>query len=176
MLRTDKSQLKPCQSSRWVDCRSTLVPFLLFFTVLHISKCLFQIHRLLQTFFVLLPSVNIKSQWWWCLVRNTMKRRRQSHNQSPRKCHKCHKYAYKQAERWRMFCSSFPGVIFNFSSWQYYLLSQMGTPEPSFEQRGPENESLKRELEVLKPELQLIKSEVNWPYWCYDVFEYAVAH
>uniref|UniRef100_A0A672I0Z8 Huntingtin-interacting protein 1-related protein-like n=1 Tax=Salarias fasciatus TaxID=181472 RepID=A0A672I0Z8_SALFA len=39
---------------------------------------------------------------------------------------------------------------------QYYMVSQMGAPEPA-----PENESLKRELEVLKPELQLIKSEAQ---------------
>ncbi|KAG8010482.1 Huntingtin-interacting protein 1-related protein, partial [Nibea albiflora] len=44
---------------------------------------------------------------------------------------------------------------------QYYLLSQMGTPDASLEQRDSQNDSLKRELEVLKPELQLIKSEAQ---------------
>uniref|UniRef100_A0A3Q1GPG3 Huntingtin interacting protein 1 related n=1 Tax=Acanthochromis polyacanthus TaxID=80966 RepID=A0A3Q1GPG3_9TELE len=44
---------------------------------------------------------------------------------------------------------------------QYYLVSQMGAPDASLEQRETENESLKRELEVLKPELQLIKSEAQ---------------
>lgn len=80
----------------------------------------FQIHRLLQTFFVLLPSVNIKSRWWWCRVRNTMKRRKQSRNQSPRKCHKCHKYAYMQAEMWVIFCDSFPGVM---SAIEFFFLA-----------------------------------------------------
>ncbi|XP_041667354.1 huntingtin-interacting protein 1-related protein-like [Cheilinus undulatus] len=41
---------------------------------------------------------------------------------------------------------------------QYYMLSQMTTPE---EQREIENDCLKRELEVLKPELQLIKTEAQ---------------
>lgn len=54
----------------------------------------------------------------------------------------------------------------SFSSWQYYLLSQMGAPDSSLEQRETENDSLKRELEVLKPELQLIKSEVRGSSWC----------
>uniref|UniRef100_A0A8C4GR56 Huntingtin-interacting protein 1-related protein n=1 Tax=Dicentrarchus labrax TaxID=13489 RepID=A0A8C4GR56_DICLA len=44
---------------------------------------------------------------------------------------------------------------------QYYLLSQMGAPDASLEQRETENDSLKRELEVLKPELQLIKTEAK---------------
>ncbi|XP_041826400.1 huntingtin-interacting protein 1-related protein-like isoform X2 [Melanotaenia boesemani] len=44
---------------------------------------------------------------------------------------------------------------------QYYLLSQMATPEAQLEQKETANESLKRELEVLKPELQLIKSEAQ---------------
>lgn len=53
-------------------------------------------------------------------------------------------------------------LTFSLFSWQYYLLSQMGAPDASLEQRETENDSLKRELEVLKPELQLIKSEVSW--------------
>ncbi|XP_070706559.1 huntingtin-interacting protein 1-related protein-like [Pempheris klunzingeri] len=44
---------------------------------------------------------------------------------------------------------------------QYYLLSQMGMPDASLEQKESENDSLKRELEVLKPELQLIKTEAQ---------------
>ncbi|KAF1377857.1 hypothetical protein PFLUV_G00205100 [Perca fluviatilis] len=44
---------------------------------------------------------------------------------------------------------------------QYYMLSQMGGPDASAEQRETENESLKRELQVLKPELQLIKTEAQ---------------
>lgn len=52
----------------------------------------------------------------------------------------------------------------SFSSQQYYLLSQMGAPDASLEQRETENDSLKKELEVLKPELQLIKKEVGW-WW-----------
>ncbi|XP_040914591.1 huntingtin-interacting protein 1-related protein-like [Toxotes jaculatrix] len=44
---------------------------------------------------------------------------------------------------------------------QYYLLSQMGAPDASLEQRDTENESLRRELEVIKPELQLIKNEAQ---------------
>ncbi|XP_047424954.1 huntingtin-interacting protein 1-related protein-like isoform X2 [Mugil cephalus] len=44
---------------------------------------------------------------------------------------------------------------------QYYLLSQMGTPDASLEQRDTENETLKRELEALKPELQHLKSEAQ---------------
>ncbi|XP_028273875.1 huntingtin-interacting protein 1-related protein isoform X4 [Parambassis ranga] len=44
---------------------------------------------------------------------------------------------------------------------QYYLLSQMGAPDASLEQRETENDSLKKELEVLKPELQLIKKEAQ---------------
>ncbi|XP_078126891.1 huntingtin-interacting protein 1-related protein isoform X2 [Sander vitreus] len=44
---------------------------------------------------------------------------------------------------------------------QYYMLSQMGRPDASAEQRETENESLKRELQVLKPELQLIKTEAQ---------------
>ncbi|XP_032395036.1 huntingtin-interacting protein 1-related protein [Etheostoma spectabile] len=44
---------------------------------------------------------------------------------------------------------------------QYSMLSQMGGPDASAEQRETENESLKRELEVLKPELQLIKTEAK---------------
>uniref|UniRef100_A0A8C2ZVD1 Huntingtin interacting protein 1 related n=1 Tax=Cyclopterus lumpus TaxID=8103 RepID=A0A8C2ZVD1_CYCLU len=44
---------------------------------------------------------------------------------------------------------------------QYYLLNQMGSPDASVEQRGTENQSLKRELEVLRPELQLLKAEAQ---------------
>ncbi|TDH02377.1 hypothetical protein EPR50_G00172110 [Perca flavescens] len=44
---------------------------------------------------------------------------------------------------------------------QYYMLSQMGGPDASAEQRETENESLKRELQALKPELQLIKTEAQ---------------
>ncbi|XP_031157123.1 huntingtin-interacting protein 1-related protein-like isoform X2 [Sander lucioperca] len=44
---------------------------------------------------------------------------------------------------------------------QYYMLSQMGGPDASAEQRETENEILKRELQVLKPELQLIKTEAQ---------------
>lgn len=53
-------------------------------------------------------------------------------------------------------------LIFSVPLQQYYLLSQMGAPDASLEQKEIENDSLKRELEVLKPELQLIKSEVSW--------------
>ncbi|KAG7218986.1 hypothetical protein INR49_005886 [Caranx melampygus] len=44
---------------------------------------------------------------------------------------------------------------------QYYLLSQMGAPDPALEQRETENESMRRELEVLKPELEIIKTEAQ---------------
>ncbi|XP_054613531.1 huntingtin-interacting protein 1-related protein-like [Dunckerocampus dactyliophorus] len=47
-------------------------------------------------------------------------------------------------------------------SQQHYLLSQMAVPDAGpWEQRGGENEILKRELDVLKPELELIKSEAQ---------------